>query len=103
MPNPIKPMSGRYGKLTVICGPIVREGVVWYRFKCNCGCEKEIRSSQVRYGRARSCGAKSCREYSVPVKIRYLESSIVLMERKLAKKRSMLEKLKTATDSARSR
>lgn len=103
MANLIKPMSGRYGKLTVICGPIVREGVVWYRFKCDCGCKKEIRASDVRTGNTRSCGAKSCREYSVPVKIKYLEYSIALMERKLSKKRATLEKLKSSADSARSR
>lgn len=95
MTNPIKPMSGRYGKLTVICGPIVREGVVWYRFKCDCGCKKEIRASDVRTGNTRLCGAKACRERSVLAKVRVLEYSIGVLERKLSRKRAMLEELKT--------
>ena len=98
MANPIKQMSGRYGKLTVISGPIVRDNQVWYCFKCDCGCRKEIRASEVRLGRTRSCGARSCREYSPAAKIRYLECSIALLERKLAKKRAMLETLKSGEE-----
>lgn len=103
MANPIKPMSGRYGKLTVICGPIVREGVVWYCFKCDCGCKKEIRASDVRTGNTRSCGAKACRERSVLAKVRVLEYSIGVLERKLNRKRAMLEELESSVNSSRSR
>ena len=103
MANPIKPMSGRYGKLTVICGPIVRGSVVWYRFKCDCGCKKEIRASDVRTGHTRSCGAKACRERSVLARVRVLEYSIAVLERKLSRKRAMLQELESSADSARSR
>lgn len=95
MSKPIVAMSGRYNKLVVISAPFSRDGKVWYRFRCDCGCEKDIRSADVRYGHTRSCGARSCKEYSPAARMRYLEYSIALLERKLGKKRAMLERLKS--------
>lgn len=93
MAMPRKPMSGKYHKLTVISDAIARDGVIWYRFRCECGTEKEIRASDVRTGNARSCGHKSCRQLSIKTMIARLEDSIFWLEESLKQKREQLSEL----------
>lgn len=59
--NPrVKDLTGQtFGRLTVIGFSGIRGDVSWWRCKCECGEEAEIRSTSLRNGHTKSCGCKS--------------------------------------------
>lgn len=46
----------RFGKLTALFREPTRNGRVFWRVRCECGCEKEVRASSLVGGLTRSCG-----------------------------------------------
>lgn len=60
----MKDLSGQtFTKLKVISGEPVRRddhGEFWWRVRCECGTEKEVRGSGLRSGKLKTCGASKC-------------------------------------------
>jgi hypothetical protein len=56
MPNEVNETGNRYGKWTVISGPVEGDfqGAFWL-CRCDCGTEKAISGSRLRLGRSRQC------------------------------------------------
>lgn len=52
---PLKPVNGRYGRLTVV-GPEIKNGFTQWRCRCDCGNEITTRGTFLRTGNTQSCG-----------------------------------------------
>jgi hypothetical protein len=55
-PNRLDLTGQRFGRLIVLEVAETRKGVLWWRCRCDCGVEVEVRSQQLRIGQAKSCG-----------------------------------------------
>jgi hypothetical protein len=56
MPKVIDITGQRFGRLVAVQKTMPRRLRTFWRFRCDCGVEKEIDSNHVRHGRIQSCG-----------------------------------------------